>query len=274
MNSIIAKSLTKATPSRLLPTGTKMVNGEQLPLNTDERREFLERNISYRINRFLDRYSPYRKLIEKFRKNRLRRSQDRFYRVIGKIALMHAGIEQDLKNVLLVDWEVPETFQRSGKSVNLEMLHGKVLRKEFLRILKEHLIPIEHLDRYKELCEIFWEISDRRNNTLKAIYAFNEETAEISMVHEKNHAKFDGSIDYEAFIASWMPKVDLSNLESLLTDLSDLRKEFMKLRGTIFSEKMKLHSELCSEIGKSYPLYAMKNPYSYRAQLLQQKQTT
>jgi hypothetical protein len=94
------------------------------------------------------------------------------------------------------------------------------------------------------------------------------------MIHQKNHAKFDGSMDYEAFIVSWMPKVDLSNLESLQTDLIDLRKEFMKLRGTIFSEKMKLHSELCSKIGKSYPLDAIKNPYLYRALLLQQEQTT
>ncbi|MFK8028456.1 MAG: hypothetical protein AB8C40_10400 [Gammaproteobacteria bacterium] len=267
MESFIAIVLAKSTPSRLLPTGTKLVNGERRKLNVNERREFLERNLCHRINQFLDSYSPYRLLIEKLRRNRLKRSQDRFYRLIGEIALTHAGTEQDLKNVLIVDWEIPKKFERNGKQINLDKLHGKVLRKEFLKKLEEHLIPEEHLGKYKELCLRFWKLSDRRNDTLKAIYAFNHTTAEISIVHEKNHANFDSSIGYEEFLKSWMPKIEIDELQKLLNDLSALRQEFMNLRAIIFREKLHLHSELCSEIGESYPLYATKNPYLYKAQL-------
>ena len=269
MRSLIAKNIAKITPKGLLPVCTKQVNGERISLNTYERREFLERNLTHSINQFLDKYSPLRRYLEFHRKKRLKYSQDQFYKLIGKIALTHAGIEQDLKNTLIVDWEIPELIKHNGKQINLDTLYGKLLRKEFLRLLKIYMAPKCHLDEYKTLCDKFWTLSDKRNETLKAIYAFDRNTAEISMVHEKIHAKHDPSLNYEEFIASWLPKIDISELQELFDALSILRQEFINLRCRIFAEKLQLHSELCSEIGKSYPLYASKNPYLYKANLEQ-----
>jgi len=267
MNTLIARGIAKITPARLLPTGTKSTSQGHSPLDVLERRELLERKLAHRLNVFLDKYSPIRIFIKFRREKLLEAAQTRFYCLIGKIALTHAGIEQDLKNTLVVDWEVTEINKLIGKEVKLDKLYGKSLREKFPKLLKELLIPPKYLEEYKTLCQAFWTASERRNATLKAIYAFDQETAEVSRVHEKNHAKWDRSLTYEELIEAWLPKIEMSDLQELREDLLDIRNRFNSVRGEIFVDKMRLHSELCSEIGKSYPLHAFKNPYLYRASL-------
>lgn len=264
---LIIRCITAIVPKSFLPTGTKMVNSERIVLNTQERRAFLERNLTYRLDRLLTKYSPIRCSIKFYKKRRLKRKQNQFYCLIGQIALMHAGIEQDLKNTLMVDWDVPEIFEHNGKRKNMDSLYGNQLRKIFLKFLEEFLIPEVNLNEYKALCHDFRELSDKRNDTLKAIYAFNQDTVEVSKIYEKNYGKYDGSVSFEEMVNSWMPKVDLSVLQDLYKALVNLRQKFMNVRGFIFSDKIRLSSELCSEIGKTYPTCAFKNPYLYRASL-------
>lgn len=263
------KALSLLFPQKLLPNGTKMLNGQSISLTISERRELLERRINHHTNRLLDTYSPIRISIRVLKESRLQKVQCRFYRIIGEIALTHAGIEQDLKNTLIVDWEIPEKKENKPKH-NLEYLNGKRLKKLFLELLQSVFLPEEYFERYKNLCDDFENISETRNDTLKAVYSFNQGTAAIFQVHEKEHAKYDTNRDYEEWINAWMSNVEFIELEGLKTDLHSLRRKFMNLRAEIFSDKIKLHSQLCSKIGKAYPAYAFKNPYRYQKDIQKQ----
>lgn len=267
MEKFLARTISSISPEWLLPEAFKQVNNQRLPLNIAERRELLERKVNHRVGRFLDKYSIIRRTKQFQQERRLRKTKNNFYGKIGEITLLHAGIEQDLKNTLLVDWDAPEKSMRNGREVNLNFLYGQKLRKEFLRALKELLAPQEHLLSYKSLCDEFAEISSKRNDTLKAIYSFNNQTSEIHKVHEKNHAKYDDKQSFEQHIQAWIPKIDIDDIQTLKIDLEKLRQEFINIRVKIFSEKLRLHGELCCEIGKTYPLYALKNPYLYMANI-------
>lgn len=266
---MIIKVIAAITPKILLPPGTKVIadqnGGKKVSLNIQESRELLERNLTYHLDQFLNKYSPLRRSIKFYKEQRLKQKQDQFYCLMGQIALTHAAIEQDLKNTLMVDWGVLEKFNYDKKIRNMEHLHGRDLRMIFIELLRDLLIPKEFLKEYEVLRDEFWTLSNKRNEFLKATYSFNEKTAEVSQIHEKNHDKYDGSVSYEEMINSWMPKVNFSDLESLLKGLIALRGKFMNVRAKVFRDKIRLHSELCSEIGKMYPAYAFKNPYWYQA---------
>lgn len=250
-----------------LPTGTKLINGERIALDTPERREFFERNLSHHLNKFLDKYSPIRRSVALYKDQRLKRKKNQFYSLMGQIALTHAAIEQDLKNTLLIDWGVKEKFNFDGKPQNMDNIYGRKLREVFIELLKNSMIPEDFLKEYEYLRDEFWALSEKRNEAVKAAYAFNPDTAEVSQIHEKNHSKYDGSMTYEEMINSWMPKVNLQDMNGLLQDLVALRGKFLNMRAKISMDKSKLTSQLCAEIGKTYPEYAFKNPYWYQATL-------
>ena len=190
-----------------------------------------------------------------------------FYALIGEIALLHAGVEQNVKNVLICDWGVPEVFFEDGKEVIIEKHFGEKLKKRFFREIRKRVIPQNYFDEYKILYKRFSELSDQRNAALKAIYAFDEKTSKIYQIHQKNHGKFNESKSFEEMVSSWMPKVDLTGLRDLRDNLQKMRGEFLNIQAKIFTDKIKLHGSLCCEIGKTYPGYAFKNPYLYQESL-------
>jgi len=267
MSFFVVRMITAIIPPILLPTGVKSVNGVQKNLNTQERREYLERTLTHHIDQILNKYSPIRRTIKAYREQRLKQKKNEFYCLIGQIALIHAGIEHDLKNTLMVDWGAPENFTLKGKKLNLDYLYGRKLRIVFLEILAELLVPSDKLKEYEMLCDEFRVLSEKRNDTVKAIYSFNQDTAVLSKIHEKNHGKYYVSMNYEEYLNSWMPKIDVSESKDLCQALVNLRQKFMNVRGSIFVDKIRLQSELCSEIGKTYPASAFTNPYMYRASL-------
>jgi|MDSW01.1.fsa_nt_gb hypothetical protein len=254
------------TPTRLLPKGTKNVDGVRKPLEIQERRELLERNLAHHFDRILQ-HSPLRRSIKLYKRYRLKRKQDQFYCLMGKIALTHAAIEQDLKNTLIVDWEVPDILKEKGQTVSIGKLFGERLKKRFFKEIKKLYIPDHFLEEYKTLYDEFWNLSIQRNEVIKALYSFNTDTAEISQVHEKNFRKYDGAISYEEMLKAWLPSVNLDCSEELLNNLTKLRENFTHLRHRIFIEKLNLATQLGSEKGKIYPEYIFKNPYLYKAEI-------
>ncbi len=147
----------------------------------------------------------------------------------------------------------------------MEHLHGRGLRVKFIELLKNLMIPTNFLQEYEALRDEFWSLSEKRNEAVKAAYAFNLDTAEVSQIHEKNHAIYDRSMTYEEMVNSWMPKVNMMDMESLREDLISLRGKFTNVRAKVSMDKSRLTSQLCTEIGKTYPAYAFKNPYWYKA---------
>lgn len=272
----IIKALISIVPEKFLLTGTKMVNGRRLQLNKKERLELLERNLTHKFERILNKYSPIKQMAKLNNKRKLDRGKNQFYCLMGQIALMHAAIEQDVKNTLICDWDVPQEFPEkyedsSGKSkentIVIERQFGERLKKRFFKELKRCLIPQNELEEYKELYGKFWKLSDRRNTAIKSIYSFNEGASEISRIHEKHHANFNGEVSYEELLSAWLPKINLKDMYLLLKELTDLRGEFNELRFGVYRNKIKLFTDLCSVDGQSYPQYAIKNPYLYEALL-------
>lgn len=254
-------------PVGFLPNGTKVIDGKRVPLSPTELRQNFERTVNHHMQRFLDTYSPVRRLIRAFKRIRLNKVQREFFEVIGQITLTHAGIEQDLKNTLIDDWGLGKECRHGKKNVNLEHLYGKRLRCLFINKLEDMLIPEKYLNQYTSLRDEFRKLSDKRNEALKANYAFNRDTATISRIQEKEQRKFDTKSSHEEMFNAWMPCVGIAELEGLLSDLQVLRREFMKQRIEVKKDKSKLIIELCSEPGKSYPAYAFTNPYRYQNSL-------
>lgn len=278
-----AKLMARLLPTGFLPKGHKSVNGVRVELNIQERREFLERKIAHQIGRFLDRYSPVRRAKKLWRRRRLERQKTELFVLIGKIALVHAGIEKGLKAALVGDWDVPEKFEETkldnngnstlGKdgqpavrTVSIDKLFGDRLKKRFFREVGKRLIPSDFKIRYQVLYAEFDIISQQRNNVLKAEYSFNEDTANVSQVHEiRVHTWRPLETSYEEFVQSWLPPVDLHDLQALHDSLIALSGSFRTLRTEIFKCKLELFSKLCSEPGKTYPTWARKNPHLYES---------
>jgi hypothetical protein len=261
--SIIIGFIASVTPERFLKSGTKSVNGEQVSLNIEERRDFLERNLKGSLDRFLDRYSVIRRATKLQKEFGLKRRKLEFHCLIGQVALTHAGIEQDLQSTLLVDWGTPDKIKYKKYFKKTERLHGRILTDIFPKILADYRIPDKELKEYEFLCVKLNDLNEKRNESLKATYAFDQDTGSVSKYNEVNFHNHDRQMSYEGFIDAWMPKVDLVELQKLYNDLVNLRQEFMNVRTAIFRDKIRLTSELFTEKGKSYPSHAFTNPYLY-----------
>lgn len=259
MDVSILKLITLIIPRQFLPSGHNMVDGKRIPLNIQERREFLERNLIHKKEQFLNKVSPARHLSRLYEKRRLENAQKKFYSLIGEITLLHAGIEQDLKNTLLYEWDVPEEER-------VEKLYGKQLREKFLKAIKNRLIPDDMYQEYSNLLEEFKDLSYRRNDTVKALYGFNSETAEGSKINEKYIRKINPNISFEERVKAWMPKIDMDDITSLKNDLAKLRGNLLQIRIKVQRDKQKMFEGFFSVVGSSVPEYAFNNPYIYLKQ--------
>jgi len=274
---MLIKLVTKILPKPFLPTASKCVNGKHIPLEVHERREFLHKNLTHKKEQFLNKASPIRKIKKKYKSMKLKNNQKEFYSLMGQIALTHAGIEQDIKNVLMCDWDVPENFKEEYfheesktiklRTVKVDELFGERLKKRFFKEIKKRLIPDGMLKGYKQLYKELHELSLLRNKSVKAIHSFNTDGNSIHKIIQKNHGKFKSDLSYDEMVSSWMPVVNLIEHNDLLDKLIKIRQKFRNLQVKVSIDKSALHSKLCCEIGKTYPGYAFKNPYIYQFNL-------
>lgn len=282
MSSLLSKSVARFLPSKFIPIGTKSTSEGHIEQSIQEGRASFERKVFHYENKFLNRISPIRRAKDFWRKRRLLRKQTTFFTLIGKITLAHAGIEEDLKATLVGDWDVPTNFteniEDNGvvrhdtngnpeiRTVNIEELFSKWLKKRFFREIKKRNIPAEFEDRYRILFENFKSISQDRNSTIKANYSFNDNTADVSRINEiQFHTANREELSFDEIVVLWMPRVDFDKLRTLHGKLVALSGNFLRLRVEIERDKQALFLKLCNELGKSYPVSARNNPYLYQS---------
>lgn len=273
----LASAIAKLTPARLLPTGTRQevncTTGVQLTiaLNISERREILERNIDHHMNRFLDKYSIFRRGRASLRKLRQTLFMALFHKRIGEIALAHAAIEQDLKNELLYQWDFPENIAAGDfKGKKISDLFGSSIRKFFLQCANDCIIPERFSQRYTALLEKFWAASSVRNDVLKAAYVFYPEKGTISKMNMALFHRHPTNIaSLEEQMREITKPVELKQLAALRDEFYSIRVELRKLNHEVFIDKLTIFGTLFSGIGSTIPAYANKNPYIF----LQRKET-
>lgn len=169
-----------------------------------------------------------------------KKQQERFYYLVGKITLIHAGIEQDLKGVLIEDWKVLEN--------QVEKLYGYNLRKWFLKYLKEFRIPKDYYEEYSKLMHRFGVASEKRNDIIKATYGYFEPAGQIFRYDLKIHRNCNPDMKFnDGQEKEWMKIVTFEELEKLASELGQIREHIFQLSKRFYIEKNILHNPVGSQ---------------------------
>lgn len=275
---LFAKAIARWFPTRLLPTGHKLLNGERVTLSVQDRRERLQRGLNARAIRLLNQVSPRRRW-RKHTKPKLQSANLRaIHEKVGEIALLHFAIEAGMRETLLKDWNVPriitkETIsdcpcrQIKSKRMEIDRLHGQYLRKQFLRELRERELPTKFIKEYKALDKKFKDLSERRNSIVKASYVINHAhigtykpiTTEEWMRKVETYLPSDDAIS-DLWKLSGVTPFTIENADKLLNDLRKLHAQYLELKWEICKDKRMLLSQNTTE-GEEFPASAMSNPY-------------
>lgn len=156
--------------------------------------------------------------------------QEKFYSLIGKLTLVHAGIEQDLKGVLIEDWKFPEA--------QIEKLYGKDLRKGFLKKIRARHVSEIYCKTYSELMNRFTEASEQRNDLIKATYGYLEPSDKIFRYDLKLQRTYKPEMRFnDGHEKDWMKIVSLDDLEMLIKELGQIREGIFQLSKKIHLER-------------------------------------
>lgn len=156
--------------------------------------------------------------------------QERFYFLIGRITLIHAGIEQDLKGVLIEDWKIPES--------QVEKLYGKNLRNGFLKNIKACRILEINYAAYAHLMDRFRDASEKRNDIVKATYGYLEPADKIFRYDLKIQRSCKPDMKFnDGREKDWMKITSFDDLENLAFELGQIREEVFQLSKRIYLER-------------------------------------
>ncbi len=156
--------------------------------------------------------------------------QEKFYSLIGKLTLIHAGIEQDLKGVLIEDWKIPEN--------HVEKLYGKNLRKGFLKNIKAYQLSEIYYKEYSNLMDRFGNASEKRNDIIKATYGYYEPAGQIFRYDLKIHRNCKPDMKFnDGQKQRWMKFVTFDDLENLACELTQIRENIFQLSKRIYIER-------------------------------------
>lgn len=155
-------------------------------------------------------------------------TSEQFFPLIGRMTLIHAGIEYDIKGVLSEDWKVPHD--------KVEGLYGFRLRQFFLKQMKQSDTPEKYYKEYSELIDRYWKASEKRNQLVKASYGLMRNNGEVFQYDRENSGEYDPRIG----ITEWLEKggkiISLEEMHILIKELACIREEFFQLCRRVFIE--------------------------------------
>lgn len=154
-----------------------------------------------------------------------------FYPLIGKLSLIHAGIEQDLKGVLIEDWNILED--------EVEWRYGRALRIFFLKSIKELGISNNYYEQYSTIIERFWKASIKRNELLKASYGLVGENRSIFRYNPTARGKYEPEMDLRKWLQKGGRIISLKELQNLINELAQIREDNFQLSRKVFLEAKK-----------------------------------
>lgn len=199
-------------------------DGALAKANNQEKREYLTNCIVNKIEHFFKDLLLITHFSELKRKKNLEKIEKEFYFLIAKVALAHANIEQELKEVLSRDWDVPETFK----------LYGRKLRTRFLEVLKEGKLPPEFYLEYEALINQFRDASEKRNNIIKASY----------IVGHSNVFRLVRGVPDDEEETETLKEIPITELRAVLKDLQKINLDLYMLQARVQIDKMQLRIRL------------------------------
>lgn len=231
----LANKAYQILPLRALPKYHRNVNGERFMLSSEESADHFSRAICHRF----DKYSQLKRLDEKLTTLWQKRTQQKLFLLIGEITLIHAGLEQRMKTVL-IKYTNPSAKER-------KKIFGGQLRDLFKGKISYIALSSELNLRMSDWIERFESISIKRNDSVKTMYSYDhqnlgiasvDDTVFVSYRKEGNAAKKD--------ISSWIVPTELN-------DLDIIRKDLKKLQEEMFYIEWDLRKNSFSNLGVKIP---------------------
>lgn len=155
-----------------------------------------------------------------------------FYVYIGKITLIHAGIEQDLKGILLEEWDIPQ------EEINKN--YGHRLRKFFLKHAKQNSLNEEVYEQYAVLMDRFGVASEKRNELIKADYSLTRDTGDVYKHDIKTRGRYDSDMDFIEWFKKGARLISHEEVTGLISELGQIRKANFELSRQNFLGKKEL----------------------------------
>ena len=234
------KLIAAITPLYFLPrfagTSTDIQTGitTKIYRNDLECREHFEKVMRNKTFSFLSKYSGFNFIKAKYNLYKINKKSKVFYTLMGELAVTHACIEQDLKNIIRLDLEHFSNSICYDLSSNIA---GVGLRVEFLKIIKNHFILSTLYSEYKIFIENFRAASDLRNDTLKALYQFNSATSSVQKVYIPSLIEIRKNIETTNIdlFSNAIKNVNFKDIEKQIADLKTIRSNLNELRSKGFS---------------------------------------
>lgn len=154
---------------------------------------------------------------------------DEFFWFIGRITFTHAGIEQDIKGVLIEDWDMPEN--------KVNGLYGFQLRTFFLESIKALNISEKYYMAYKAIIDRFWEASGKRNDLIKAAYGLTKQNRSVFKYDFKLRGKYSPEMNYDEWKKKGTRIITSEELKSLIKELDQIREDYFQLSRHVFLER-------------------------------------
>lgn len=149
-----------------------------------------------------------------------------FYHFIGKIALIHAGIEYDMKYVLIEDWGILEE--------KISGVHGFRLRTYFLKKIKDLGISDGYYNSYEKIINRFWGASEKRNELIKATYGLAHESGNVLRYDRKARGEFDPEMEFKKWVEKGGKVIAIHELENLMNELARIRESFFQVSKAVY----------------------------------------
>lgn len=183
--------IAKYCPTFLLPSGERLIVDAQgtrrEPLSLQDRRQRAVDTLRFRLDRLRRGYWPPYLIKKKFISYKNKKTLVNLHKYIGEIALIHAGIEQQMKTIMFQYFSRYQTDRIEPKLYG-EKLYGSRLLQRFIEFIKSEFKEEKTInERAQAFFESFGQISRKRNEFVKTLYALGNETNEIFIVNARFH---------------------------------------------------------------------------------------
>lgn len=226
----------KYVPIKWLSECHSMRDGKKIYFTEKETRAWHAESTYGRLVSISQKYHPVYCTKRKINKTWRKYAEIKLYLLVGKITLIHAGLEQEIRATLVGEFGHPYE-KKDSKEFNDS---GFPLRKMFKEIVNKS--SMEDLDKQKitSWCEEFEKLSKDRNDAVKAAYSFNEGEHKITKINMVNFRGRSQRKEAPDDIFGWMSDVPFDQLEEIAKKSDKLRRELFEINWHLFRKKMQL----------------------------------
>jgi len=183
---------------------------KKIEFSIEERRDHLIKILRGNIKKVNQKYSPIYFFINKFKKMKIINNKRKITYLVGKITLLCAALEQEMKRDLV---------ENLGEAPN-KYLYGAILIRKFKNVVNNSALSDELKGRYLDLADKFEILAKERNDKVKTIYGHDSNTgATVEIDHFKR-------LDRKNDISEFVRVVKIEDFNNLIASLEKLQYEW------------------------------------------------